>query len=62
MLNHKRNTIAFEDDKIFVIKKGSYYETQTKTGFVLSFFDSKEISSTVNIHIMANLDKWRSKC
>jgi hypothetical protein len=62
MLNHKRNTIAFEDDKIFVIKKGSYYETQTKTGFVLSFFNSKEISTIVDIHIKSNLDKWRNKC
>lgn len=62
MLNSKRNTVTFQDDKILIVKKGSYYEIQTKTGFVLNYFDSKLISTNINIHIEINLPKWRSKC
>ena len=62
MLNSKRNTVTFQDDKILIVKKGSYYEIQTKTGFVLNYFDSKLISTNINIHREINLPKWRSKC
>ena len=47
MLNSKRNTVTFQDDKILIVKKGSYYEIQTKTGFVLNYFDSKLISTNI---------------
>ena len=47
MLNSKRNTVVFQDDKILIVKKGSYYEIQTKTGFVLNYFDSKLISTNI---------------
>ena len=62
MLNSKRNTVTFQDDKKLIVKKGSYYEIQTKTGFVLNYFDSKLISTNINTHIEINLPKWRSKC
>lgn len=62
MLNPKRNTIIFQDDKIYVLKKGSYHEVQNKTGFILSCFETNGISTKVGLHISANLSKWRDKC
>ena len=62
MLNPKRNIVTFQDDKLLVVKKGSYYEIQSKTGFILNYFDSKLVSTKADIYIEINLPKWRRKC